>query len=83
MHSKNTRVYVLHVFPATIEVIWILGVEPKDSKSAKFRCSVEALMPAPLGSVATLGLLPLFLRWHVEEETIKFAADINRKVGGA
>jgi len=26
-------------------------------------------------------LLPLFLRWHVEEETIKFAADIARKIG--
>lgn len=38
-------------------------------------------MPALLGSVATMGLLPLFLRRHVEEETLKFAADIERKVG--
>jgi hypothetical protein len=36
-------------------------------------------MPAPLALVASLGLLPLFLRWHVEEETLKFAADIARK----
>ena len=32
-------------------------------------------MPAPLGSVA----MPLFLRWRVEDETIKFAADIARR----
>jgi hypothetical protein len=81
MHSKDTRVYVMHIFPATIEVIWTLGVKPRDGNGAEFSCSVEALMPAPLGSVATLGLLPLFLRWHVEEETIKFAADIARKIG--
>jgi len=71
----------MHIFPATIEVIWTLGVKPRDGNGAEFSCSVEALMPAPLGSVATLGLLPLFLRWHVEEETIKFAADIARKIG--
>ncbi|HEY8275801.1 MAG TPA: hypothetical protein VIG52_02260 [Methyloceanibacter sp.] len=82
MYSTNTRVYVLHVLPATIEVIWTLETKPKDSRSTEFGCTVEARMPAPLGFVASLGLLPLFLRWHVEEETIKFAADIARKVRG-
>jgi hypothetical protein len=37
-------------------------------------------MPAPLRFVASLALLPLFLRRHVEEETVKFAADIARKL---
>ena len=82
MHSTNSRVYIMHVLPATIEVIWTLGVEPRDSQSAEFTCTVEARMPAPLRFLATLGLLPLFLRWHVEEETIKFAADIARKATG-
>jgi hypothetical protein len=58
MHSTNSRVYIMHVLPTTIEVIWTLGVEPRDSKSAEFSCSVEALMSAPLGWVAKLGLLP-------------------------
>ena len=40
MHSTDTRVYVLHVFPATIEVIWTLGVEPRDGQSAEFTCTV-------------------------------------------
>lgn len=80
MHSPKTRVYVLHVVPATIEVIWTLEVEPKDAKSANFTCTVETRMPAMLGAVGLAGLLPLFLRWHVEEETAKFAADIARKV---
>jgi hypothetical protein len=79
MHSTDTRVYIMHVIPATIEVIWTLGVEPKDGQSAEFSCSVEARMPPLLRLVASLALLPLFLRWHVEEETVKFATDIKRK----
>jgi hypothetical protein len=59
MHSTNTRVYVLHIFPFTIEVIWTLGVERRDSQTAEFTCTVEARMPAPLRFVASLGLLPL------------------------
>src|SRR5262245_3130719 len=42
MRSRNTRAYVLHTFPATIEVIWFLEVHPKDSRSSFFRCTVEA-----------------------------------------
>jgi hypothetical protein len=80
MHSPETRVYVLHVLPATIEVIWTLAVEPRDANSATFTCTVETRMPAMLAFVGFAGLLPLFLRWHVEEETPKFAADIARKV---
>jgi len=79
MHSTNTRVYVMHVMPATIEVIWTLDVEHNDDKSSLFRCSVETRIPTLLGSVATLALLPMFLRWHVEGETPFFAKDIARK----
>lgn len=76
MHSTNTRAYIKHLLPATIEVIWTLEIEPRDNKSAEFACTVEARMPAPLDFVARMGLLPFFLRRHVKEETIKFAADI-------
>ncbi|WP_088342956.1 MULTISPECIES: hypothetical protein [Rhodomicrobium] len=82
MHSRNSRVYIMHLAPATIEVIWTLEVEPKDASSARFRCTVEARMPTLLRLVATMGLLPLFLRWHVEGETPLFAKDIARKIGG-
>jgi hypothetical protein len=81
MHSKATRVYVMHVFPATIEVIWTLKVEPGDDRNAVLHCSVETHMPALLAVIATLALLPVFLRWHVQEETPGFARDIARKVG--
>jgi len=80
MRSRNTRAYVLHIAPATIEVIWKLEVEPRDSGSSLFRCTVEANMPALLAFVATLALLPLFLRRHVQGETPQFAADLARKV---
>jgi hypothetical protein len=80
MHSTNSRAYIMHVVPATIEVIWTLEIEPRDSKSAEFACTVETRMPAPLDLVARLGLLSFFLSRHVKEETNKFAADIARKV---
>jgi hypothetical protein len=57
MHLTNTLVYIMHVLPATIEVVWTLGVEPRDSQSAEFTCTVEARMPTPLDFVARLGLL--------------------------
>src|SRR5262245_46932182 len=36
MHSKDTSVYVMHILPATIEVIWTLGVKPTDANRAEF-----------------------------------------------
>lgn len=80
MHSRNTRVYVMHTVPATIEVIWTLEIEPQDSKSSLFRCSVEVRLPALLTVLGTLTFLPAFLRWHVQGETPLFAADLARKV---
>lgn len=79
MRSTASRVYIMHVIPATIEVVWKLETERRDSNSTAFTCTVEARMPAALAFVGALGLLPLFLRWHVEEETVKFAADIARR----
>lgn len=81
MHSRNTRVYLMHLIPVTIEVIWTLDVERRGSKSAVFRCTVETRMPMLLSAIATLAMLPLFLRWHVQGETPLFAKDIARKIG--
>ena len=80
MHSRNTRVYVMHTVPATIEVIWTLEIEPQDNKSSQFRCSVEVRLPALLTLLGTLTFLHSFLRWHVQGETPLFAADLARKV---
>jgi hypothetical protein len=83
MRSRNTRAYVLHTFPATIEVIWWLEVEPRDGTSSLLRCTVEANIAPLLNVAATLVLLPLFLRRHVREETPLFAADMVRKSRGS
>ena len=80
MHSRNTRAYLMHLVPVTIEVIWTLEVERKDSRSALFRCTVEARMPTALAVVAVLGAMPFFLRRHVQEEAPLFAQDIARKI---
>lgn len=83
MHSRNSRVYVMHLVPATVEVIWTLRIERKDSQSCVLHCTVETRMPFFLNVVATLGLLPLFLRWHVREEAPLFARDMAGKAGDA
>ena len=80
MHSKNSRVYVSHLLPATIEVIWTLEAKPRDGQSTLFSCSVETRMPPLLSVLSTVALLPFFLRRHTQEETLGFAADISRKV---
>ena len=82
MHSRNTRVYLMHLVPATIEVIWTLDVEHRDSQSAVFRCTVETRIPMLLTALATLAFLPIFLRRHVQGETPLFANDIARKIAG-
>ena len=80
MHSKRSRVYVMHLAPAAIEVIWTLTVEPRTDHSCVLHCTVETRIWQPLGFIATLALLPIFLRQHVREETPGFARDIARKV---
>lgn len=81
MHSTKSRVYVMHLFPATIEVIWTMQIDRKDHANCVLYCTVETRMPVFLNVVATLGLLPLFLRWHVQEEAPLFARDMARKAG--
>lgn len=80
MRSKDTRVYVSHLMPATIEVIWTVEVKPLTAASSSLRCSVETQMPAALAAMSTLTLLPYFLARHTREETGGFAADISRKI---
>jgi hypothetical protein len=80
MRSTNTRVYISHLVPATIEVIWTLEAKPSDAQSTLFSCSVETRMTPLLSLLSTATLLPIFLRRHTEEETLGFAADISRKV---
>jgi hypothetical protein len=80
LRSMDTRVYVMHLLPARIEVDWIMEIEPGDNGSSTFRCTVEVRMPALLAFVASVGLLPIFLRAHVIGETPLFAEDIVRKI---
>lgn len=80
MRSANSRAYLLHLFPVTIEVDWMLEVERRDAAATVFRCTVDARIPLLLFMVARLGLLPFFFRRHVEGEAPLFARDIARKI---
>jgi len=79
MHSKKSRAYILHLFPATVEVIWTVEIELQNSDSTIFRCTVETRLPTFLQVVASPALLSFFIRRHTIEETLGFAADIERK----
>jgi hypothetical protein len=52
MHSTRTRVYLLHLLPVTIGVVWTLQVEPRGTDSTVFRCAVETRMKPVLTFVA-------------------------------
>jgi hypothetical protein len=80
MHSKKSRAYVMHLMPASVEVIWTMQVRPRDGQSSLFSCTVVTIIPPLLRVLSTASLLPLFVRWHTQEETPGFAADISRKV---
>jgi hypothetical protein len=71
----------MHLVPVTIEVIWTLEAEPRGTNGALFRCTVETRMSPLLNVLATLALLPLFVRRHVQGEAPLFARDIARKIG--
>jgi len=79
MHSRNTRVYIAHLVPATVEVIWTVEVARKTHRNSTFRCTVEVRMSPLLRALSNLILLQHFLHRHTREETIKFAEDISRK----
>ena len=78
--SRDTRVYLLHLWPATIDVCWIMDVQAGDGETTVFTCTVEVRTSPVLSALARLCLLPTFLRRHVVGETPLFAADIARKI---
>ena len=61
MRSNDTRVYILHAFPAKIEVIWTLEIEPKDDRTALFRVhgrNADAETAGPRGHLGILAGIP-------------------------
>jgi hypothetical protein len=81
MRSDKTRVYALHLVPVAVEVVWIQEIEPRDDRTATYRCTVEVRMSRILDLAVRLMLLPTFLRRHIAEETVLYARDIGAKVG--
>lgn len=80
MYSRDSRAYLGHLIPATVEVIWTVQVEPLTAQSTTFRCTVETRLPPALYVVAKLAMLPVFIARHTRDETVGFARDIARKV---
>jgi hypothetical protein len=80
MYSATSRVYLFHLVPVAAAVRWRLAVAARTPAASEFTCTVDVTLPAPLQVVARLAFLGRFLRQHVEEEALGFAADISRKL---
>ncbi|MFD4638289.1 hypothetical protein ACFWN2_13300 [Lentzea sp. NPDC058436] len=80
MLSKRSRVYLFHLFPATIQVRWTMAVEARPEDTSEFRCTVELTMPPVLRFLGAISFLGLAIRAHTVEETKLFGDDIVRKI---
>jgi hypothetical protein len=58
---------------------WTLAAETRTGAAAQLACTVRVDLPPLLAILGRLSLLGHFLRRHVEEEAVGFAADITRK----
>ena len=79
MYSAASRVYLFHLVPVAAGVRWTLDVTAKVGGGSDLACTVQVDVPPVLGVLARLTLLGHFLRRHVSEEALGFAADIARK----
>ena len=80
MFSKRSRGYVLHLIPVPLQVRWIMTAAPTAEGTTAFSCTVEMAMPFVVRLFGGLTGMSYFVRKHVEEETLGFAADISRKI---
>lgn len=79
MRSASSRVYLFHLVPVAAAVRWTLEVTPKAATTSDLACTVQVDLPPVLAVLARLSLLGHFLRGHVDEEAVGFAADLTRK----
>jgi hypothetical protein len=80
MLSERSRAYVFHLIPTPVWVSWTMTAAARTEDTTTFTCIVEAEMPPALRLPAKLTGLEYFVRKHVDEETLGFAADITRKL---
>jgi hypothetical protein len=80
MLSERSPAYIFHLFPTPVWVRWTMTAEARTADTTTFTCIVEAKMPPALRLPAKLTGLEYFVRKHLDEETLGFAADITRKL---
>ena len=80
MLSKNSRVYLFHVVPATIQVRWTMSVAPRDAESSEFSCTVELIMPPVLRLLGAMSLLGLAIRVLDAQSRDRDALNIRRRL---
>ena len=79
MYSPASRVYLFHLVPVASAVRRTLEVTAGSATTSNFTCTVQVDLPPILAVMARLSFLGHFLRRHVDEEAVGFAADIERK----
>lgn len=60
-----------------------MEVTPSSPDRTVLTCTVKIAVSPLLTVLARVAGLPFFLRRHVEEETVRFARDMSRKMAAA
>ena len=78
MVSDASRVYLMHLLPVAVGVVWDMRITP-DGAGSRFRCSIEVRMPIAVRLLGLCSASPFFVHRHLVEETRGFAGSIARK----
>jgi hypothetical protein len=80
LRSDNSRAYLLHLVPVTVQVRWTMQASARTAESSDFTCTVEVTLSPLVQYLSKMTALSYFIRKHTLEETVGFADDISRKL---
>ena len=80
MLSERSHAYLAHLIPTSVWVRWTMTASARTEDTTTFSCTVETEMAAWIRFAAAASAFGYFLRKHVDEEALGFAADITRKL---
>lgn len=76
MVSPKSRIYLVHVIPASMGVRWTMNVKGLDIARSSFTCRIELFLPWWIRLLGPLMGVSHFAQAHVDEETVGYARDL-------
>jgi hypothetical protein len=78
--KRISAIFWGHLIPTSVWVRWTMTASARTKDTTTFSCTVETEMAAWIRFAAAASAFGYFLRKHVDEEALGFAADITRKL---